>query len=150
MIDEQFGVTTATTTGLLPGEYTLYFMPDQSCQLYEEVVVVSTTTGLSEGAEESRMKLYPTMVDEVIQLVADDGGVIEMMITDANGRMVHQAQVASGPQVVADLAPGTYLLHARQGERVLRQRFVKYEARSGRSHREAHRAHLQNHSKRLV
>ncbi|HMN04519.1 MAG TPA: T9SS type A sorting domain-containing protein [Flavobacteriales bacterium] len=119
------GVGSAIWTGLETGFYILSFSPDQICQPYSDTIFVDLSVGMDGHGSDPRMRIFPTVVEQALFFMAEDGQPSNIDIRDVQGRMVMHAAVTPGPVQVEQLPQGMYTVDLRQGDRLLRTRFIK-------------------------
>lgn len=118
-------VGTAVWSDLAAGEYLLTYSPDEGCQLYSAIVQVGAgTTGIQEDRASS-LRVFPTITEGTLQLVAPGQGPVEVRICDVQGLELFRQHVAPGMIDVTALPVGTYLATMQQGTTVQRTRFIK-------------------------
>lgn len=119
-------VASAVWDGLPSGEYVLTFMPDAQCQMHSITLLVGTgTTTAMDGVDEGRLRVFPAVADEVLYVISEHNGPIQIRILDLQGRVVANDRMFAGPYAVESLVPGPYLLIAEQDGTVIRTRFIK-------------------------
>lgn len=116
--DWSTGDTTATASGLEPGEYTVTVTDAAGCLAEETFTVDEATTGL-ETSHSGNLNMYPNPVTDVlnIELPADFGSG-RIQIFDPYGRMVSETETSTSTAelvVGIDLgesgsSPGMYLI----------------------------------------
>lgn len=101
-------------TGLAPGDYIIYFLPDMGvvCSTASTVVTVPLITGIAEPAGRAALHLWPQPAQELLNWTATAPQLIE--VRDAAGRVVLQER-GLPPLHVGTLPPGSYTLRLSDG-----------------------------------
>jgi len=123
------GATDQTYDVTENGDYRVKVTAANGCSNVSSPVYVNWTSVVEHNAGD--MNVWPSPVLDVLYVRVDDkhSGPIAISIIDAQGKIVHEQSISSGPNVaiaVAELAGGTYSVNVLQGDQRWSHRFVKH------------------------
>lgn len=101
------GQTGTTATGLAAGEYTVTVTDTLGCD-FIFAFTIETTTAAEDLSAALKLRIYPTITSDIVNLEAVVDGDFKILVVDLRGVVVHQETVGQRGGVHLDIDLSTY------------------------------------------